>query len=82
MRVKLKVIALNNDRYRESDDAVVATPSSVLQDIGLVTKTYASKVDERYKISSEKSRIISDLQNNRIPNNYVVFTLTEEKITP
>ena len=66
MRIKLPTTSLHCDRYGISDRAAAAVASSVLEDIGIISKTDTSKVIDRYKIRREKSSARKKLQEHQL----------------
>ena len=73
MRMKLTNTALISQRFGVSLQAMAAIASSVLHDVGLVTKLDTSIVIERNKIARERYRIMEELksESSNIDNDHL-----------
>lgn len=66
MRLKLKTTALHSDRYRVSERATAVIASSVLEDVGLITKEDFSQVIDKSKIRREKIRNRTEIRKENL----------------
>ncbi|KAF2893619.1 hypothetical protein ILUMI_12555 [Ignelater luminosus] len=78
MRIKLPVTASIIDRFGVSDRATAAIASSVIQDLGMITKEDMSLITDKSKIRRENQKARKILQE--VESVAVVKALMDEKI--